>query len=91
MVIESESIESDKIESIQSKWVLQERGDTKCHVDFQVELVVRDPVLVNVLDRVMEQVSERQVEAFQQRCHDELKGRLSSSFYTDGDRGRGGE
>ena len=39
-----------------------------CDVDFEVEMTVSDPVVVAVLDQVLQQVAGRQVEAFEKRC-----------------------
>mmetsp|Transcript_22002 Transcript_22002/g.33888 ORF Transcript_22002/g.33888 Transcript_22002/m.33888 type:complete len:201 (-) Transcript_22002:1439-2041(-) len=39
-----------------------------CDVDFRVEMTVSDPIIVNVLDKVLEEVAGRQVEAFDKRC-----------------------
>jgi ribosome-associated toxin RatA of RatAB toxin-antitoxin module len=49
-----------------------ERDDKEihCNVDFQVEMTVSDPVIVAVLDQVLQQVASRQVQAFEQRCQD---------------------
>ena len=79
MTITSTSIESQRMDSLRSRWILQDLSDSavytadKCHVDLQVELVVRDPVIVTVLDQFMEQVSHQQVEAFRRRCYQELE------------------
>lgn len=40
----------------------------RCHIDFEVELTVSDPVIKNALDQVLQQVAGRQVEAFAARC-----------------------
>jgi len=39
-----------------------------CHVDFQVEMTVRDPLVSATLDQVLAQVAKRQVQAFTQEC-----------------------
>ena len=41
-----------------------------CKVNFQVELTVSDPIIIGVLDQLLEQVGKKQVDAFEQRCHD---------------------
>jgi coenzyme Q-binding protein COQ10 len=41
-----------------------------CHVDFQVEMTVTDPVIVRILDTVLMQVAGHQVEAFDRRCQE---------------------
>jgi ribosome-associated toxin RatA of RatAB toxin-antitoxin module len=45
-------------------------GCVGCHVDFQVEMTVTDPVIIRILDTVLMQVAGRQVEAFDKRCQD---------------------
>jgi ribosome-associated toxin RatA of RatAB toxin-antitoxin module len=39
-----------------------------CHVDFEVEMTVSDPLVVAVLDKILIQVAGHQVEAFEKRC-----------------------
>jgi coenzyme Q-binding protein COQ10 len=72
--IETQSIESQRFDSLRSRWKLgeidSEGGDVQCDVDFEVEMTVSDPVIVSILDRVLEQVALRQVEAFEKRCHE---------------------
>ena len=74
--IETESIESTSFESLKSRWKLEEAvlddepRNIHCQVDFQVEMTVSDPVIVAVLDQVLQQVASRQVQAFEQRCQD---------------------
>ena len=72
--IETESIESTSFESLKSRWtlgeaVMEDKEDIHCQVDFEVEMTVSDPVIVAVLDQVLQQVASRQVQAFEQRCH----------------------
>jgi ribosome-associated toxin RatA of RatAB toxin-antitoxin module len=40
----------------------------QCHVDFFVEMTVSDPWIVSILDRILQQVASKQVEAFEKRC-----------------------
>jgi len=76
MTIETTSIESKLFDSLKSTWKLgeiRERGPSgmsmpSCDVDFEVEMTVSDPMIAQVLDRILEEVAVRQVEAFQQRC-----------------------
>jgi len=79
--IQTESIQSTMFESLKSRWILKEMETTMeeeqekewefhCHVDFQVEMTVSDPVIVAILDNVLQQVASRQVQAFEQRCQD---------------------
>jgi hypothetical protein len=39
-----------------------------CHVDFEVEMTVSDPMVVAILDKVLLQVAGHQVDAFDKRC-----------------------
>lgn len=41
-----------------------------CHIDFEVEMTVTDPLVIGILDTVLMQVAGRQVEAFDQRCQE---------------------
>ena len=75
LTVTSESIQSTRFESLKSRWTLSKAEDedqavTACHVDFEVEMTVSDPIIVNVLDQVLENVAGRQVEAFEKRCQD---------------------
>ena len=72
LTIQTESIESTKFNSLRSKWVLDDIPDDEslCKVHFEVEMTVSDPVIVAVLDQVLQQVAGRQVEAFDQRCQE---------------------
>lgn len=76
LIIETHSIESKRFDSLKSRWKLQEidgggdDGGFQCDVDFEVEMTVSDPVIVSILDRVLEQVATRQVTAFEKRCHE---------------------
>ena len=79
LTIRTESIESKNFDSLKSRWTLGEVVDNSslsrqngvffCDVDFEVEMTVSDPVVVTVLDQVLEQVAGKQVEAFEKRCH----------------------
>eukprot|EP00559_Dactyliosolen_fragilissimus_P009142 CAMPEP_0184872952 /NCGR_PEP_ID=MMETSP0580-20130426/41575_1 /TAXON_ID=1118495 /ORGANISM="Dactyliosolen fragilissimus" /LENGTH=183 /DNA_ID=CAMNT_0027375809 /DNA_START=123 /DNA_END=674 /DNA_ORIENTATION=+ len=42
--------------------------DIWCHVDFEVQMTISDPVISSVLDKVLKQVAKQQVNAFQKRC-----------------------
>lgn len=83
--IQAKSIQSQNFDSLQSQWKLTElppipnhhahsegramTGSYQCHVDFLVEMTVSDPWIVSILDRILQQVASRQVEAFEKRCH----------------------
>jgi coenzyme Q-binding protein COQ10 len=75
-LVSAKSIESKLFDSLSSIWKLQplisNEGDSdlqqQCQVDFQVQLTVRDPLIVGMLDQVLQQVASRQVQAFEQRC-----------------------
>lgn len=74
--IETQSIESKRFDSLRSRWKLGEiesGGEDEgvhCDVDFEVEMTVSDPMTISILDRVLEQVALRQVEAFEKRCQE---------------------
>ena len=75
MTIETTSIQSQLFDSLKSKWklgeILEQGGamaEPHCDVDFEVEMTVSDPVIAQVLDKLLKTVAERQVEAFDQRC-----------------------
>jgi ribosome-associated toxin RatA of RatAB toxin-antitoxin module len=79
LCIQAESIESYKFDSLKSWWRLKEVKDddennsnhqavVRCDVNFEVELTVSDPMIVAVLDKVLQEVAGRQVAAFEKRC-----------------------
>jgi coenzyme Q-binding protein COQ10 len=71
LTIQTESFESTHFESLRSRWTLGEvevNNEVWCDVDFEVEMTVSNPVIVNVLDTVLQQVAVRQVDAFEKRC-----------------------
>ena len=41
---------------------------TSCKVNFEVEIQVSNPLISFTLDRVLKDVAEKQVDAFEQRC-----------------------
>jgi len=41
-----------------------------CDVEFEVEMTVSDPMIIQVLDAILKSVAEKQVEAFDQRCRE---------------------
>ena len=43
-------------------------GMNRCHIHFEVEMTVSDPIIKKTLDQVLQQVAGRQVEAFAERC-----------------------
>lgn len=71
-IVETKSIESKLFDSLQSRWKLGEiRSDDNmhaCDVEFEVQMTVSDPLVAQVLDKVLEEVAGRQVEAFEKRC-----------------------
>eukprot|EP00586_Coscinodiscus_wailesii_P015438 CAMPEP_0172517028 /NCGR_PEP_ID=MMETSP1066-20121228/281209_1 /TAXON_ID=671091 /ORGANISM="Coscinodiscus wailesii, Strain CCMP2513" /LENGTH=108 /DNA_ID=CAMNT_0013298783 /DNA_START=275 /DNA_END=601 /DNA_ORIENTATION=+ len=72
LIVEAKSVKSKAFESLKSRWKLNsvEGEDGSCDVDFEVEMTVRDPVITQVIDSVLEQVAGRQVDAFQRRCEE---------------------
>lgn len=41
-----------------------------CNVNFEVEMTVRDPIISQLLDQILEEVAGRQVTAFEKRCRE---------------------
>lgn len=84
MLVEARSIKSNLFDSLSSKWKLREvvsdantinssdnhSQGVSTHVDFEVEMSVSNPVVVAVLDSVLEEVAGRQVKAFENRCRE---------------------
>lgn len=70
LIIKSDSIQSKLFDSLSSRWHLTKTAGNDCMVDFQVNMTVSDPVIVSVLDQVLQQVAAKQVDAFDQRCRD---------------------
>lgn len=72
LIVEAKSIESTLFEALDSRWILNyvESDENLCNVDFEVEMSVSNPVIVNALDQVLEQVAGKQVAAFEQRCRE---------------------
>ncbi|CAJ1936187.1 unnamed protein product [Cylindrotheca closterium] len=74
LTIKMKSIESQRINSLKSHWSLEEKqgknNEVHCGVTFQLEMEVSDPVIVAVLDQVLQEVAGRQVEAFEKRCEE---------------------
>lgn len=75
LLVETVSTESKHFDSLKSRWqlsaVVDDNGKAnnhKCHVAFEVEMTVSDPIIVGTLDKILEQVAGRQVEAFATRC-----------------------
>lgn len=75
---DNDNHETMLFESLTSSWRLRPANDGSSSsssssvdgtvVDFGVEMVVSDPVTAAVLDRVLGNVAETQVKAFQDRC-----------------------
>lgn len=72
LTVQAKSIESTLFEALDSKWVLEEidSDSNLTNVHFEVEMSVSNPVIVNALDQVLEQVAGKQVAAFEQRCQE---------------------
>jgi len=79
--IDTESVDGsmkyELFDSIRSRWKLRDVDSKKDYnlassmavdVEFDVEIVVSNPLVVGVLDRVLEDVSVKQVRAFEARC-----------------------
>lgn len=75
LTIQAESIESKNFDSLRSRWTLGEVDGSDhdmfcCSIDFEVEMTVSDPMIVAVLDQVLQEVAGRQVDAFDKRCQE---------------------
>eukprot|EP00544_Gedaniella_sp_CCMP2646_P013867 CAMPEP_0202499912 /NCGR_PEP_ID=MMETSP1361-20130828/31392_1 /ASSEMBLY_ACC=CAM_ASM_000849 /TAXON_ID=210615 /ORGANISM="Staurosira complex sp., Strain CCMP2646" /LENGTH=162 /DNA_ID=CAMNT_0049132217 /DNA_START=54 /DNA_END=538 /DNA_ORIENTATION=- len=72
LTVQAKSVESTLFESLDSKWKLKavDSNEDLCDVHFEVEMSVSNPVIVNALDQVLEQVAGRQVAAFEKRCQE---------------------
>ena len=72
LTVQAKSIESTLFESLDSKWILKavDSNEHLCDVHFEVEMSVSNPVIVNALDQVLEQVAGKQVAAFEKRCQE---------------------
>lgn len=81
LVVETKSIQSQSFDGLSSRWKLlpvqlqpplfkHNNHNFQCHVDFQVEMTVSDPIIQSTLDRVLEQIAGKQVEAFAARCRE---------------------
>mmetsp|Transcript_11291 Transcript_11291/g.14870 ORF Transcript_11291/g.14870 Transcript_11291/m.14870 type:complete len:168 (+) Transcript_11291:208-711(+) len=69
LTIQTKSIESKWLDSLQSMWKLEAANDGQdCHVDFSMSLTTSDPIILQTLDQVMKQVANQQVTAFETRC-----------------------
>lgn len=75
LLVETVSISSKRFDSLKSRWQLSTVFDqggvvdySNCAVSFEVELTVSDPIIIATLDKVLEQVAGRQVDAFAARC-----------------------
>ena len=71
LVVSTKSLQSKRFDSLSSEWKLQnmsKNNEELTHVDFQVEMTVSDPLIVTILDRVLQEIAGRQVEAFEKRC-----------------------
>jgi coenzyme Q-binding protein COQ10 len=77
--VETASVKSQNFDSLSSRWRLSlpEDGSTsdavvepECDVQFEVEITVTDPLIASTLDRLLEEIAGRQVEAFAARCRE---------------------
>lgn len=71
LIVSTQSIKSKLFESLSSQWKLENISNDDeelTNVDFEVEMTVSDPIIVSIIDRVLQEVAGRQVDAFEQRC-----------------------
>jgi coenzyme Q-binding protein COQ10 len=71
LIVSTQSIKSKLFESLSSQWKLENISnydEELTNVDFEVEMTVSDPIIVSIIDRVLQEVAGRQVDAFEQRC-----------------------
>jgi ribosome-associated toxin RatA of RatAB toxin-antitoxin module len=69
----TKSLTGKNFDALSSRWQLSEvhngvNNSIQCQVVFEVEITASDPLIAGTLDRVLEQVAGKQVEAFAQRC-----------------------
>lgn len=72
-IVEAKSIQSKLFDSLKSRWRLslassEQPTDVSCNVNFDVEITVSNPVISFTLDKVLKDVAETQVKAFEKRC-----------------------
>jgi coenzyme Q-binding protein COQ10 len=71
LMVSTQSIKSNLFESLSSQWKLENisnNDEELTDVDFEVEMTVSDPIIVSIIDRVLQEVAGRQVDAFEKRC-----------------------
>lgn len=71
LTVQARSVQSKLFDSLNSQWRIRKiDGEPKnqCLVDFEVEITASDPIIIQALDRVLEQVAGQQVRAFEKRC-----------------------
>lgn len=72
--VEAKSIQSNLFDSLKSRWQLSLIEDDaslrqfSCNVNFEVEIQVSNPLISFTLDRVLKDVANAQVDAFEKRC-----------------------
>ena len=76
-IVEAKSIQSKLFDSLKSRWRLslahnEQSNDVSCRVNFDVEIQVSNPMISFTLDKVLKDVAEKQVEAFEKRCKNVL-------------------
>ena len=67
-IVEAKSINSNLFDSLRSRWKLSLKGEQSCNVNFSVEIEVSNPLISLTLDKVLEEVARKQVDAFEKRC-----------------------
>lgn len=72
-IVEAKSIQSKLFDSLKSRWRLSRASSEQptyvsCNVSFDVEITISNPVISFTLDKVLKDVAETQVQAFEKRC-----------------------
>ena len=72
-IVEAKSIQSKLFDSLKSRWRLslascEQPTDVSCNVSFDVEITISNPVISFALDKVLKDVADTQVQAFEKRC-----------------------
>lgn len=86
--VQTKSLQTNIVQSISSTWKIypvlenarrsnedegrESHPSQHCNVELMVEMQVNDPLIISVLDQVLEKVATQQVEAFEKRANNTL-------------------